>query len=488
MGEMRVPSCIIEHIIAAGYVDAQTFAYAFTDSQALEEWLQDVLVAQGLARAAGVDPARWATSPVAGSVRRLWNDSCSSPAGGSSSALVPAGASDWQEPVPPKLSAERAAEMKDAFERCYPGEILDESCIPGMRYWSSVYDMISRRSLKWLPWTQILSVSQESKIMEQRGRRASSALQDLGALLRLSTDEPPSLTDGELRGMGPWKVEQLFRIRRVTFALCQACHLGQHKIFDNKVMDLYTKDHGDSSLRGPSLSELVAADKSVFQSMYKLVNEGAWTLDQVLQDFTVSRADLTMALQPRPRPAPPRIDYVQQSSRGVPKGADRRTPKGNPKGGGRHAQRRRQRQRRRQARQAFRPCQAHLCHLGRVGSLLAHRVHGREQAHDLLQALQHFGVHHGQGALPLRAQVPGPEGRREPLLGVPPRRRPQRLFPSRRVGTSPPGLFAGARGRRGAWRPFGRQAVWRPFQYRPAGPVLPLAACHFDRPPRVHQF
>ena len=337
LAEGRLPNVLVEHVLASGYSDAGTFAFAFTDSEALEVWLEDMFIRQGFAARLGIDAARWASSPTAGIVRRIWHEACQTPTG---SALLqrPAGG-EWVDQPPPKLSLATTQEMKEKFGQCYPGVVLDENSLPGMRFWSTVYDMVMKKEFKYIPWTQIRSSAQESKILEERGRRSHTALHDLGALLRAATDDPPTQADSDIRGS--WKVSSIFQIRRITFALCNACHLANHHTFDLKVLELFLQDHDASGLRGPNMVELMRADKVIFQKIFQLVNECDWSLDDALHEYSTVRSDMGNLLQPRPRPPPPaRIEYVHtpaqrpDSNKGGGKpNRPPRTPKGVPKGG-----------------------------------------------------------------------------------------------------------------------------------------------------------
>ena len=57
----------------------------------------------------------------------------------------------------------------------------------------------------------------------------------------------------------------------------------------------------DPSLRGPSLQEILAADRSVWQAVHALMRENDWTLSDCLNDIAFCRQDIPSCLQPRPR-------------------------------------------------------------------------------------------------------------------------------------------------------------------------------------------
>ena len=237
-------------------------------------------------------------------------------------------------------------EMQDAFEKNYNGVTLDDDSLPGTRYWSVVYGMLRPgQTLSWVPWTQVLSKAQERRILESRGTRAVPGLSDLGALIRLATDQPPALSESDLRG-SPHKIEALFRVRRTTFALCQGCHLTAHEILDKRMMRQFLEDYShDKSLRGPNLHELQQADRAILEQVYELRDVQGWKLDDALQEFEYVRGDVVSRLQPRPRPQIEyRTEYVNvpdtsgggggRASGGGAKGSDKGRGRGRGRGRG----------------------------------------------------------------------------------------------------------------------------------------------------------
>ena len=321
--DARVAQPLADLILAQGYIDQATFHFSFTTPQALEDWLQTAFTVDGVAAQLGVDPNRWAICPQAGAVRHLWHEASRLPAAGALALpSAPASSGDWQEPPPPKLRPEKMQEMKEVFRRCYPSELLDEDNTPGVRYWSAVYEMLQKNQLKWLPWTSILCVEQENRILENRPRRGGS-LSDVAALLRLASDDPPELREHELRPT-PHRIEQILRVRRVTFALCQGCHYGSHLLLDKKMLKLYNKPQPEG-LRGPTLKELIDADKEIYGLVYELTTAG-WQLDNALHEFAMIRTDIVGLLMPRPKTALP---VVYNDRRQRPRGG-----KGREKGAG----------------------------------------------------------------------------------------------------------------------------------------------------------
>ena len=56
----------------------------------------------------------------------------------------------------------------------------------------------------------------------------------------------------------------------------------------------------DGSLRGPSLQEILGADR-VWQAVHALIRDHSWSLSDSLNEVAFCRQDIPSALQPRPR-------------------------------------------------------------------------------------------------------------------------------------------------------------------------------------------
>ena len=69
--------------------------------------------------------------------------------------------------------------------------------------------------------------------------------------------------------------------------------------------------------RGPSLQEILAADRSVWQSVHALMRDQSWSLSDSLNEIAFCRQDMSSALQPRPRAQhvpSPRVPHTADSS------------------------------------------------------------------------------------------------------------------------------------------------------------------------------
>ena len=76
----------------------------------------------------------------------------------------------------------------------------------------------------------------------------------------------------------------------------------------------------DGSLRGPSLQEILAADRAVWQAIHSLIRDHSWSLSDSLNEVAFCRQDIPSALQPRPRAVHvpnPRVNLAEVRSLAV---------------------------------------------------------------------------------------------------------------------------------------------------------------------------
>ena len=87
----------------------------------------------------------------------------------------------------------------------------------------------------------------------------------------------------------------------MTFALCNAAHLSVLRLLDVRFMSAYTKVVPyDLGLRSVNLTEAQAADKSLWTSIFELIQEESWAWENALHEITSVRGDLMHLMQARP--------------------------------------------------------------------------------------------------------------------------------------------------------------------------------------------
>jgi len=208
----------------------------------------------------------------------------------------------WAEHAPPRLDSAVIAKLVTDFETNYPGEYLDSDAMPSVRLLSLVHKWFTPGNrIAWIPWQLRLSQKQYQEIMESK---SSKMLRTEAQFLSTALfDETPELPVDHLRLSPAW-LSRTQAVFRNAIALCKGAHLARIKAFDKKVLDWATQSPADHSLRTVTTTELVAADRKLWQELSSMHSSG-WTLDDALHEITTVRSDIGNLLQLRAKPPPP---------------------------------------------------------------------------------------------------------------------------------------------------------------------------------------
>ena len=148
------------------------------------------------------------------------------------SAATPAATNVWAEHAPPRLDADAVQRMQSTFKANYPGERLDNDCMPSIRLLSVVHLWFAPRgTIKWVPWQLRMSQRQYQDIMEARTSRTLRTEAQLVSSALF--DETPELSIERAHLIPAWlaRTQQIFRN---AIALCGGAHLAVLKAFDKK--------------------------------------------------------------------------------------------------------------------------------------------------------------------------------------------------------------------------------------------------------------
>ena len=96
-------------------------------------------------------------------------------------------------------------------------------------------------------------------------------------------------------------VRKALSVHATALSMLEKVHLLVIKRFNDKFLSFALSVPSDPSLRGPSLQEILAADRTVWQSVHALMRDQSWTLSDSLNEIAFCRQDMSSALQPRPR-------------------------------------------------------------------------------------------------------------------------------------------------------------------------------------------
>eukprot|EP00439_Symbiodinium_sp_Y106_P016871 s5764_g2.t1 len=276
LSEQGVHSLLSECLALKGLEAPEDFAHAYPDISSLDSLLSS-LPDSDLAELGVSDPLHSVHAAKLRRALRLARHGCleqmpqAQPAPSVASALTSAASpASWAENLPPKLSSDAVQELVTTFKTNYPGELLDEDTMPSIRLLSLVqHSLKSGERIRWIPWQLRLSSKQYTEIMEAR---SSKPLRTEAQLLASALyDDTPEMAVAHLRLSASW-LTRIQTVFRNAWALCGAAHLNNLKAFDKRLLDLALPDLADSSLRGPTTQELLAADRKIWGTISSLVS------------------------------------------------------------------------------------------------------------------------------------------------------------------------------------------------------------------------
>ncbi|CAE7792507.1 unnamed protein product, partial [Symbiodinium sp. CCMP2456] len=168
---------------------------------------------------------------------------------------------------PPKITAENAETLRAKFIDSYPGELLSPASTPSVEFLNRLRAELDKPTTLWVPCPCIHVWSG-------------------GAYLE------------------------------ATLAFLGDLHLKLGKAYAESFIAAATAAPLDSSLRPPSMQEVLAADKAVWGAIAGLMRDEKFSLADALQEITVTRHMIPTVLCPRPRsmPAPPVRDSNPRSA------------------------------------------------------------------------------------------------------------------------------------------------------------------------------
>jgi hypothetical protein len=208
----------------------------------------------------------------------------------------------WNEVQAPKLSAQTLAELKRAFFRDYPSEVLSPDTCPSSRLIAMAHAQVQKKDIAWIPWKYRLSHQRLEEV--QMARPTKMAKTEHTSLHQLLWDDPPSIEVSNAN-MGYNGIRNMLELNATAYALVQGCHLGRIKAYNLKFLGLIsTRLDSDLGLRHVTVLEAQAADRMLWGIIADLTTDKGWTLNDSLHEVTVLRSDMIGLLQPRPKTIP----------------------------------------------------------------------------------------------------------------------------------------------------------------------------------------
>ena len=297
--QCKVPIELQQHLVDAGYTEASVFAFAFSSSQDLDNYLQKIAETDAL----GDD---WLRSPAASSVRWLFHRVSREVKSEDASHSVPTSKSytssmdnlldlAWADLPPARVKEADSIEMKKKFSNKYPSEFLSPTNSPCSRYIAQIAQQQNRGAYHWIPWKEIISESRWLELLEKGKKR-----QKLEGIILY--DATMDLDEDDLSA-APFFINSLLETRSIAMALVGLCHLSQSKKYNAQFMKLYTSRSQDSNLRPPNLKEAQSADREFWTDVFALVNESpdSWQVESAIIEVLTVRNSLSVNLMQRPK-------------------------------------------------------------------------------------------------------------------------------------------------------------------------------------------
>ena len=294
-----MPIELQQHLVDAGYTEASVFAFAFSSSQDLDNYLQKIAETDAL----GDD---WLRSPAASSVRWLFHRVSREVKSEDASHSVPTSKSytssmdnlldlAWADLPPARVKEADLIEMKKKFSNKYPSEFLSPTNSPCSRYIAQIAQQQNRGAYHWIPWKEIISESRWLELLEKGKKR-----QKLEGIILY--DATMDLDEDDLSA-APFFINSLLETRSIAMALVGLCHLSQSKKYNAQFMKLYTSRSQDSNLRPANLKEAQSADREFWTDVFALVNESpdSWQVESAIIEVLTVRNSLSVNLMQRPK-------------------------------------------------------------------------------------------------------------------------------------------------------------------------------------------
>ena len=179
-----------------------------------------------------------------------------------------------------KIAVPDLLHVRKNFLAKYPGELLTPDSAPSVDFLSLLKNHHDSQQSLWVPWR--LRTSESDATRWEEARRPRNDRQLLRSLL--DADAEPASASISLNMQGPPDpvLRRSLSLYATALAMLDFVHLATIKKFNDRFLHLALTPPMDSSLRGPSLQEIVLADRSVWASVSELIRDHGWSLSDSL--------------------------------------------------------------------------------------------------------------------------------------------------------------------------------------------------------------
>lgn len=209
--------------------------------------------------------------------QRCSQDSVTAPPESGPAEPASSSSTSWSESFAPKLTTSVVSELKKQFKANFPAEVLVPENMPGIRLLSLVHDVKVKNDIRWVPWKFRISQQKADELSNKSNRIPKAESLQLHNLI---LDSPPEINIDN-GALGLMAIRQMFEVWALALAICGIAHLATLKGYYIKFMSFMSaRLDSDTGLRGPTILESQAADRTIMGLVSDLVTERGWSLTQ----------------------------------------------------------------------------------------------------------------------------------------------------------------------------------------------------------------
>ena len=319
--EWAAPSGLHQTLLDYGFATLGSLMFAVPESppSATDSWISNLL---------GLDPAdpRALLSAEVSCLRRLL-----ATARGMCPPAVRPGEPASAQPLPSsassaKMTPSEVQGLRKTFMSRYPSELLSPDTTPSLDFLSALKSAHAAGQPVWIPWR--LRTSETDVLAWNDSRRPRNDRQLLRHLLESDEDPPGPTAVVPMSGPSEPTVRKALQMFATALGLLQIVHPLTAKRFNERFLQHALAIPSDATLRGPTLQEILSADRAVWQAIHTLSRDHGWSVSDCMNEVAYCRQDIPSALQPRPRAfQPPRMTAPDAAADPPPASAAKRRRK-----------------------------------------------------------------------------------------------------------------------------------------------------------------
>lgn len=299
-------------VLQKTYVCASDFFFAFpeaSDTEDLEAFIKSIVIDKDTNL--GLEEGTWKRHPMTSRIRRFFKECSLVCKQGTTPAPLPSPTPQAKPPMsetsfstntvnklleerlPPILSIGDVEKLTEDFQLNFPCEVLTDEVTPSRDYLRRLKHQKNTQGHEWMPWTQIISKTQEQQHIKNKGVHKKRRPLTEGAALFTLFEEEIVMEEGDLSGR-PHIIACTLATRAHAMAMLGYAHLAWLKKLNSKMHQAYVKQHeAGATVRNLNHQELMLADQQIWEEIFKSSRQPGWdinaAIDLVLRNGVVDR-------------------------------------------------------------------------------------------------------------------------------------------------------------------------------------------------------